>query len=149
MNSARLFQSLLVIYVLLSVLNSFLPIESWYSGSGLHKLMEFDGYGAVLSPGSVIPPFVSAVPMWGLVFACIGMFFFQNWARYLYLTLWMYFWCLTLIFGVRIVLPIQSFISMAIGTLDGAILALAFLSSLRAAFTSSEHIGTSAQHEPE
>ena len=132
MTLRRIFQILVVASWLLQLLGYILPIASWYSDPTFSKLMAFDGYGSLLS---IDVPFLYALPLWSFLIATIGLFFFHNWGRYLFLALWVYGWCSTLVFGVRLILPIQGFLSMAGGTIDGAILALVFLSPLRAAFT--------------
>lgn len=132
MKTTRIFQTLIVAAWLLQLLAYLLPIPSWYSDSKFAKVAAYDGYGSFLSFDI---PLVATAPLWGFLLATIGLFFFQNWGRYLYLALWLYGWTTTLLFGVRVALPAQGFLSMALGTLDGAILALAFLSPLRAAFS--------------
>jgi hypothetical protein len=127
----RIFQILIVVAWFLQLLSYFLPIPSWYVDPTFNKLMAYDGYGSVLS---LDVPFLYSFPLWGFLIATVGMFFFQNWGRYLYLALWGYGWCSTLLFGIRLALPAQGFLSIALATLDGAILALVFLSPLRAAF---------------
>lgn len=63
-----------------------------------------------------------------------GLICFMNWARYLYLILWLYGWFSVLLFGFRVVSPFQSFIGMAIGTMDGMLLYALFFSPLRLRF---------------
>ena len=132
MNLHRIFQVLIVVAWLLQLLSYLLPISSWYADPTFGKLMAYDGYGSLISSNV---PLLNTLPLWAFLFATVGLFFFQNWGRYLYLALWVYGWLSTLLFGIRLALPAQGFLSMALGTLDGAILALVFLSPLRAAFT--------------
>lgn len=131
MKLPRTFQTLIAAAWLLQLFNCVLPIQSWYADPVSSRIMSVDGYGSTLSLGI---PFLNVFPLWAFLFATVGMFFFKNWGRYLYLALWTYGWCSTLLFGIRVILPLQGFLGMALGTLDGAILALAFLSPLRAAF---------------
>lgn len=134
MKLPRTFQILIATAWLLQLFSYVLPIQSWYADPVSSRIMSVDGYGAALSLGI---PFLNTFPLWAFLFATIGMFFFRNWGRYLYLALWTYGLCSTLLFGIRVILPLQGFLGMALGTLDGAILALAFLSPLRAAFAGS------------
>jgi len=132
MKLQRIFQLLVVIAWLLQLLLYVLPIPSWYANPYFSKIMAVDGYGSALS---LDVPLLNVLPLWGFFLATVGLFFFQNWGRYLYLALWIYGWCSTLLLGVRVALPAQGFLGMALGTIDGAILALIFLSPLRAAFS--------------
>lgn len=132
MTLQRIFQILIGVAWLLQLLNYLLPIPSWYADPTFAKLMAYDGYGSFFRFNV---PLLNTFPLWAFLFATVGLFFFQNWGRYLYLALWLYDWLSTLLFGIRLALPAQGFLGMALGTLDGAILALIFLSPLRAAFT--------------
>jgi hypothetical protein len=132
MGTIRQFQFIVALNWILQLLSYILPIPLWYSDLNISNLLRCDGYGAIMVFS------ISALymlPLWGFLFASLGMLFFQNWGRYLYLTIWVYGWLSTLFFGLRIALPAQGFINMAIGTLDGAIIALAFLSPVRNAFS--------------
>lgn len=131
MSKIRFFQMLVVVVWLLQLLLNTLAFLAWYVDPILGKLIALDGYDAIVdSRNSIFYDF----PLWAFLFASVGMFFFQNWGRYLYIVLWLYAWVVTLLFGVRVTLPVESFIGMAIGTLDGMILYLAFLSELRLEF---------------
>lgn len=132
MSQNYLFKVLVVSNWLMQLLLYVLPISSWYATDPmLEKLMALDGYGAILSWGN---PVIYQIPLWGFLIASVGMVFFQNWARYLYLALWVYGWIATLLFGFRVSIPAQGFIGMAIGTIDGMLLYLAFLSALSLEF---------------
>ena len=131
MNQSHLFKVLVVSTWLLQFLLYVLPISSWYADPMLDKLMALDGYGAILNWGN---PIIYQIPLWGFLVASVGMLFFKNWARYLYLALWFYGWIATLLFGFRVSMPAQGFIGMTIGTIDGMVLYLAFLSTLRFEF---------------
>lgn len=131
MNQNGLFRGLVVGNWVLQLLLYALPISSWYADPLIEKLMALDGYGAIFRWGNTV---VYQVPLWGFFVASAGMLFFKNWARYLYLVLWLYGWIATLLFGFRVSVPAQGFIGMAIGTIDGMVLYLAFLSALRLEF---------------
>lgn len=131
MRHHRVFQMLVIIAWLIQLTMYLLPIPLWYSDPLFQKFLSYDGYGSLVSLDWAP---LHILPLWGFLVAAIGMVFFQNWARYLYLALWAYGWCSTLVFGLRMILPAEGFLGMALGTLDGAILGLAFLSPLRAGF---------------
>jgi len=135
MSQTRQFQLLLVCNWLLQMLLLLLPISYWYAADPMvDKMMKIDGYRAILNWGN---PIIYEIPLWGFLIASVGMFFFRNWARYLYLTLWLYVWVVTLFLGFRVSIPAQGFIGMTISTIDGMILYLAFFSALRFEFTKS------------
>src|ERR1039457_2966580 len=127
MNQDRLFKTLVISNWLLQLLLYVIPISSWYSDPRIGKMMVLDGYDAIFVWGN---PIIYVIPLLGFLIASIGMLYFQSWARYLYLALWLYGWITTLLFGVRVSIPAQGFIGMAIGTIDGMVLYLVFLSAL-------------------
>lgn len=131
MNQSQIFKALIVGNWVLQLLLYVLPISSWYADPMIEKLMALDGYGAIFHWEN---PIIYQIPLWGFLVASAGMLFFKNWARYLYLVLWLYGWIATLLFGFRVSVPPQGFIGMAIGTIDGMVLYLAFLSVLRLEF---------------
>ena len=131
MSQNRLFKVLVTSNWLLQLLMYVLPFSSWYSDPRIGKMMIIDGYDAMFAWGN---PLIYQIPLWGFLIASIGMLYYQNWARYLYLALWLYGWIATLMFGVRVSLPAEGFIGMAIGTIDGMVLYLVFLSDLRLGF---------------
>lgn len=131
MNQIRLFQVLIIGNWLLQLLLHLLPVSSWYADPMIEKLMTLDGYGAVVNWDSA---FLNQIPIFGFLMASVGMLFFRNWARYMYLIIWSYGWIATLLFGFRVSVPVQGFVGMTIGTIDGAILGLSFLSTLRHQF---------------
>lgn len=131
MESGHQFKVLVVINWLLQLLLHLLPVPSLYSDPMVGRLTILDGYGALFN---WTDPMFYQLPLWGFFVSSLGMIFFKNWARYLYLVLWFYGWGATLLFGVRVILPLEGFIGMAIGTGDGAILYMAFFSSLRDGF---------------
>ena len=131
MNQDRLFKTLVISNWLLQLLLYVIPISSWYSDPRIGKMMVLDGYDAIFVWGN---PIIYVIPLLGFLIASIGMLYFQSWARYLYLALWLYGWITTLLFGVRVSIPAQGFIGMAIGTIDGMVLYLVFLSALSLKF---------------
>ena len=143
MSHVRLFQVFVIINWLLYLGLFFLPI-GWLSGDPrIVELLSLDGSYSSLAysnfrlyvplPGG----FLFALPLWGFLFASIGLIFFQNWGRYLYLALWLGMGIGILFFGIRVSHPVQGLITFLVGALDGAILAIAFLSPLGACFEAS------------
>jgi hypothetical protein len=96
---------------------------------GTARLAQFDGYGALLRGN-----FLFVFPLWLMLFASVGLFFLQNWGRYLYLAGAAYSVVAALLFGYRVSSPLESFLGAIGGLLDGAILTLCFLTSLKAHF---------------
>ena len=96
---------------------------------GLARLARFDGYGALLSGN-----FAFVFPLWVMLFASVGLFFLQNWGRYLYLAGVAISVVAALLFGYRVASPLESFLGAIGGLLDGVILTLCFLTPLRAQF---------------
>ena len=128
----RVLQLLVVAAWLLMALSYFLPFTSWYADHIFHPLMAYDGVGARVTFQSA---FLYAAPLWGFLVAAVGLFFLQNWGRYLHLALWMYGWLGVFLFGTRVTHPIDGFLAATLSTMDGVILALAFLSPLRHSFS--------------
>jgi hypothetical protein len=92
----------------------------------LTRLEAYDGYGAILH-GQVF--FV--LPLVVGTFACVGVFFLQNWGRYLYLAGSAYLVATSLLFGYRVSTPFESFLGSLSGLLEGAILTVCFLMPYR------------------
>jgi len=130
MNQSYIFRILVAANLVLQLL-FMLPTSSWYADPLIEKSIILDGHGAILNWET---PIISQISMFGSLAASIGMLFFKNWARYLYLILWFYGWIATLLFGLRVIVPALGFIGMTIGTIDGMVLYLAFLSELRLKF---------------
>ena len=99
----------------------------------LIRLLEWDGYGAVTHSNVF-----SAAPLLLISFSTVGIAFFQNWGRYLYLATVVYLLSSSLIFGYRIAPPLDSFFGGLSIAMMGAILGLAFLSPMRAMFRSKD-----------
>jgi hypothetical protein len=94
------------------------------------ELMKYGGHGARVNPTHPLIYLMYLLPYPAL----IGLYFFQNWARYLLLA----FVCIVLIgtffLGASISGPPETFVSLAATLMDGAILALIFLSPIKNAF---------------
>jgi len=99
------------------------------------KLLEFDGYHAVLNlykPGLIT--IFSTIPFWLSMIAVTGIFFFQRWSRHFFLALNVFTLATTFLFGIRIATPIDALLSSTVDLINGAILALVFLTPLKENF---------------
>lgn len=93
--------------------------------------MEVSGYGALLPVQH--PIYYSAwFVLWTV--AALGLIFVQNWARHLYLALTLLTISLTPFSGFIVQAPLDALFSNATLLLDGAVLAVAYLSPLAASF---------------
>ena len=130
-NQHRLLQAIVVVSWGLQLFSYCLSYVQATSDPAVAKLFDYDGYNAIIN--SNLANFYY-LPLGLSLIASVGLFFLQNWARFLFLILWLYGWIATLLFGVRISLPITGFIGMTITTLDGIILALIFLTPMADSF---------------
>lgn len=126
-----LFKRLIVVNILLQIFLNIISFFPLNSDPMVERLMRLDGYGAALN---IENKFVYLLVPLGFFLASVGLFYFKIWSRYLYLLLLLYSWISTLFFGYRIATPIQGFLGMAIGTIDGVIIYLSFLSPLSKEF---------------
>lgn len=96
---------------------------------GVARLTQYDGYRALVHSNVLV-----ALPLIWTLTACIGLAFFQNWGRYLYLGWVVFSIVITLAYGCRVSSPAEEFIGAIEGVVDGVIIAVAFLSPLSAQF---------------
>lgn len=136
MAKLRIFQVMVIGAFCLQLILVFVPSAFMGDDFLTHKIMGFDGYGAVVEIDYGLARILSIFVLILFGISSFGMLFFQNWARYLYLLLWVYCWVSTMLFGIRVVHPVYGFLGMALGTLDGGIIVLVFISSLRNFFKS-------------
>ena len=127
--SVRGFRLLLVISLTLSVVLHLLPDAFPSSDPGIKRLLRFDGYHAVVYSNAF-----SVVPIWLALFAFVGLFFLQNWGRYLFLLAVASYVATSLLFGYRVGVPIEMFLGDIVSILDGVILAVAFSSPIKEHF---------------
>ena len=134
MRQVTLFRSIVVTSVVLYLVSYFLPYESFESNPAAVNLLKLDGYAALANPQSWL--FGAGVLLLWLL-AAVGLLHFDNWARYLYLALTVWALVAAGLYGIRVSSPVESVLGLAVDLLDGAILALAFLSPLKNSFVSS------------
>lgn len=131
MKQIRYFQALVALSWMLYATWSFLPNYWSATDPGAVRLLSFDGHGAILSPQTRL---LTICVFWLWLLAAIGAFFFQNWGRYLFLGLSLWSIIGAALFGVRVTSPLDSVVGLLIDLLDGAILALMYLSPIRDLF---------------
>lgn len=94
------------------------------------NLLLWRGYGAILPlPQGV---FWLIVLLW--IAAAVGMFNFSSAARVFYLILAVFGTSMSLLWGFNVQTALESFLASVAGTLDGAILAMAYFSPLKEEF---------------
>jgi hypothetical protein len=131
MNQVRLFRSIVLTSTVLYVVACLLPYDSFESNYAAVNLLRLDGYAARFNPGSWM--FTGGILMLWLI-ASIGLLHFDSWARYLYLGLTAWALIAAGLYGIRVTSALGAVLDLAINLLDGAILALAFLSPLKGRF---------------
>jgi hypothetical protein len=114
--------------------------DSVWSDLRWSGLLKYDGYGARLV---LDHPIYLSLPIIADVIAAVGLAFFQNWGRYLFLALWISGLFSSLVFGVRVTPPATVFLSILQVTLTGGILAIVFISPLRQAFAQEASVAES------
>ena len=131
MNNIRLFQVLVVSSTIIYIVWFFLPYLSGYLSDDESRLAEYSGYGAILPVHHVL-----YYSVWfGLwLISALGLFFFENWARHLYLALSLLSLVAAMFSGFVVHAPVDALFSNASLLLDGAILAIAYLTPLAASF---------------
>src|SRR5947199_10611579 len=109
------------------VVGRLIPLAFW-DNAPYSELLKFDGYGARLM---LVHRIYEWAPLVILSVATLGLSFFQNWGRFVFLGLWLFTWLGALLFGVRVIPPVIGFLGYLSGSLTGFILIAAFLTPLR------------------
>lgn len=127
----RTFQILIIAATACYIVWFFLPFWPGYLTDVEQRMTEVSGYGAVLP--------VQHPVYYGLWFglwliAALGLLFLKNWARYLYLVLSVLGCVSTIFSGFVVQPPLDTLFSTTNLILDGAILAIAYLSPFAARF---------------
>ena len=131
MNNVRIFQLLVISSTVFYIVWFFLPYLSGYLSDDESRLAEYSGYGAILPVHHVLYHSV----WFGLwLISALGLFFFENWARHLYLALSLLSLVAAMFSGFVVHAPVDALFLNAIILLDGAILAIAYLTPLAASF---------------
>ena len=131
MNNVRVFHVLVILTFTIYVAWFCFPYLPSYLSEYEQDLVAHGGYGADLPIDDVL--FYGT--FFGLVLiATLGLYFFQNWARHLFLALSLLDLAITPFSGFIVQPPIDGLFFMINLLLDGAILAMAYLSPLSASF---------------
>lgn len=130
-----LFRTLIVTNICLYVIALVWPLldVKWLSEKEL-DVLSYIGYGAVLTVPNIV--------LWGLILAwfviMIAMFFFVRWSRVAFVTWIAISMLLMTVSGLDVKHPIEAFLTGAGSTLDGAILAIAYFSTISGNFSKRE-----------
>jgi hypothetical protein len=127
----RLFQFVVASSTVIYIVWFFLPYWSGYLSDDEYRLAEYTGYGAIL-PVNHFLYYSTGFCLW--LISAIGLFFFQNWARHLFLALSLSALAAVSLSGFLVAAPVDAFLLNANLLLDGVILALAYLTPLAASF---------------
>jgi len=125
------FRYLVVIAAVLSTIFWAMPYFDymWFSNEQLY-LLDQNGLGATI-PGS-------EVTYWGTLFVwlilSVGLFYFNRFARVSFIAFYALSLVLGLFYGVQVLTPYESTISTLIGLADGAIITMAYLTSISGKF---------------
>ena len=130
MKNIRLFQVFVVLTSAAYVVWFFLPYWSSYLPDQEQRLADHNGYGADIPTHFLI--YGTWFCLW--LIAALGLFFFQNWARHLFLALSLVGLAMAPFSGFVVQPPIDALFSTINLLLDGAILAMAYLSPLSVCF---------------
>jgi hypothetical protein len=130
-NHRLIFRVLVASSAVLYAVLYLLPFESLESDPDRIRLLKWDGYGALIQAQSW---YVTAgvFGLWLVAYA--ELLRLQSWARHLYLALTLWGLVAAALYGVRIVPAMQAVLDLATNLLDGAILAMAYFSTLRTQF---------------
>jgi hypothetical protein len=132
MNNNRVFQVLVISSFAIYVAWFFLPYWPDHLSDFEKRLADHNGYGADLP----VNHFLFYGTWFGLWFiSALGLFFFKNWARHLFLALSFLGLAMVPFSGFVVQPPIDTLFSTINLLLDGAILAMTYLSPLSASFT--------------
>ena len=122
------FRVLVVTTAILHVLGFFvLPQLPFLFSTDTIELLKYSGHGARINVSHPVIYIFYLLP-----YPClVGLFALRNWARVLFLLYFLLLLVGSFFFGVSISGPPESTVNLAATLLDGGILSLAFLSTLR------------------
>ena len=126
----------MVVSTVIYVVWFFLPFWPGYLSEDAHQLAEYAGYGAILPVDHALY-YGAWFGLW--LIAAIGLIFFQNWARHLYLALSLLNPALAPFSGFMVQPPIDALFFATNLLLDGAILAMAYLTPMSDSFKTTAH----------
>ena len=132
MNRLQFFRILVVAATVCYLAWFFLPFWSDYLTDIEHRVASYSGYGSLLP---IQHPLYYGTWFALSLIAALGLIFIQNWARHLYLALSMLGLASAPFSGFVIQPPLDTLFSSANLLLDGAVLAIAYLSPLAGNFS--------------
>jgi hypothetical protein len=130
-NHRLIFRVLVASSAILYAVLYLLPFDSFESDPDRIRLLKWDAYGALIKAQSW---YVTAGVFGLWLVAYVELLRLQSWARYLYLALTIWGLVAAGLYGVRVISPTQAVLDLAGNLLDGAILAMAYFSTLRTQF---------------
>lgn len=126
------FRALVLASAVLYIVWYFLPSDALVGGDfAAANLLKLDGYGAIFTTNHWFFTVVLFV-LW--MIAYVELLRLRTWGRYLYLGLTVWALIAAALYGYRVSSPLEEVLGLVIDLLDGAILALVFLSPLREKF---------------
>jgi hypothetical protein len=125
------FRTLIGLSAVLYVTSYWLPTSFFADTIDERNLLRLDGYGALFIPRD---SFFNTCLFLLWILAAVGLVRLKNWARYLYLILAVWSLISAGLYGIRVSPPAQAMFDIAVQVLDGAILAMAYLGSVRDLF---------------
>lgn len=137
LNLVKLFQVLIIISTLNYVILFFLPYFPEFFSPEIQRVLAYNGYGAVIPSHLFI--YGTVFLLW--ILSAIGIFFFQNYGRILFLFMYILSILMIPFFGVTVSTPIESFMFSIGDILDIAIIALAYFSPLSGYFKEQQKPG--------
>jgi hypothetical protein len=138
-NRLLLFRFFVLTSAAIYVLSYLLPDGLFAATLEEKNLLGLDGYGAVFTPRSALFT-IGVFALW--LFASLGLIRLRNWARHLYLLLTVWAVVSAGLYGIRVSSPVAAVLDVALDLLDGVILAMAYLSSVKDLFVNDGGSGT-------
>jgi len=121
----KLFQYIVITSLLLQVVLSFIFYASEYMYDEKElQLLSYHGANGFLNTAGVIPYIV----FFGYIISSIGLLYFKKWALNLFLGITVI--SALPIWGIMVILPIENTLGYLLSLADGAIFAIAYLTSV-------------------
>jgi hypothetical protein len=127
----KLYKFLIVALLLLQLLWFFLPWGFVYDEVSVRSL-EWLGYGALIGREAIVN--ISNISLVLYIFVSVGLFFYNSWARRMYIVLIVIGGITTPLFGLYVSSGYESAIGYFITLGDGFLLAVCYLTSIASKF---------------
>jgi hypothetical protein len=128
----RLYHRLVLGSISLGLLLSLLPWTNLPISVELQQALQAGGLGAVAPLSAVSALWWITQPLW--VVAGIGLYFFRQWARWLFVALYAVSMLSSFVRGAAVQLPWEAAFQTAVTLIDGALFVLVFLPPLSEVF---------------